>query len=217
MLVAHDLLLLMLDDESGKLLLSQAVANMGLAGAVMVDLTARGLIDLTGEHDRGRAGRLVVRSAPAPAEPVLRHGMDVVSQYQGRKPAAVVHPLSKGLREPLAAELVGAGILRHDEHKVMGLFRTTRLPANDSSHEAELRSHLWQVLTGEVPPDWRTGPLAGLLYAMNAVTTIITVPDKRAAKKRAKELSYGTWVPDAVRSAIQSTQAAAATSGTYGG
>nr|WP_042191204.1 GPP34 family phosphoprotein [Kibdelosporangium sp. MJ126-NF4]CEL19915.1 hypothetical protein [Kibdelosporangium sp. MJ126-NF4]CTQ97139.1 hypothetical protein [Kibdelosporangium sp. MJ126-NF4] len=208
MLAAHDLLLLVLDDETGKILPGLPMVDTALAGAVLVDLTVRGLVDLTGEHDHGRKGRLIMRSGQLPPEPVMQQGLNVISQLQGRKPDAALKPLAKGLRDQLAAELIHAGILRREEHKVLGLFRTNRLPANDSSYEAELRARLWHVLSGEVAPDWRTGPLIALLHAMNAVTTVISVPNKRAAKRRAKEIAYGTWASEAVRRAVQAMQAA---------
>nr|WP_052478675.1 GPP34 family phosphoprotein [Kibdelosporangium sp. MJ126-NF4]CEL19914.1 hypothetical protein [Kibdelosporangium sp. MJ126-NF4]CTQ97138.1 hypothetical protein [Kibdelosporangium sp. MJ126-NF4] len=204
MLTAHDLLLLMLDDETGKIH-GLSHADIALAGALLVDLDMHGLVELTGGQDSGKSGRLVVRSAPQPAEPVLRHGLEVVRDYQGRKPGAVLRPLSHGLRDQLAEDLVHAGILRYEEREkrtAVGLFRTTGLPANDDSHEAELRARLWQVFTGEADPDWRTGPLIGLLHAMDAATKVIFFPDRNAAKQVAQEIFYYTWVPEVVRTTI---------------
>jgi hypothetical protein len=54
---------------------------------------------------------------------------------------------------------------------------------------------------------------------MGAVTRVVSVDDKRAARRRAKEIAEGDWAADAVRGAVQEVQTAvtvavvAATSG----
>ncbi|MFC0106243.1 GOLPH3/VPS74 family protein [Kibdelosporangium aridum] len=202
MLTAHDLLLLVLDDETGRITPGVSEPDKAMAGAVLVDLAARGLVDVTDK------GRLVMLSAEPPTEPVLRRGLAVVEEFDGRKPEAALGRLAKGLREQLAGELVDGGILRREEHKVMGLFRTNRLLANNNSYESEMRSRLSLVLSGERQPDARTGPLIALLHAMDAVTKVLVVGDKKTAKRRAKEIAQGDWAATAVRKAVQAMQAA---------
>lgn len=205
MLVAHDLLLLLLDDETGKITSGAAEPDKALAGAVLIDLAARELVGVTTEDKKGR---LVALGGQEPPEAVLRQGLAVVREKEGQKPQSVLGPLAKGLRDQLASDLIEAGILRHEERKVLGLFRTTRLPAADSSHEAGLRAQLTAVLTGAAQPDGHTGPLIALLHAMGAVTSVIPVEDKRAAKRRAKEIADGDWAAAAVRKAVEEVQAA---------
>lgn len=212
MLLAHDLLLLFLDDETGRIVSGVSEPDMGLAGAVLVDLTSRGLVDIAGDNDEVRKGRLVLRPhREPPSDPVLRRGLDVVGQQMGRKPGSALGPLAKGLRDQLADDLVEARILRRSEHKILGLFRTTRLPANNHSHEAALRIELSKVLSGEQQPDERTGPLIALLHATDSVTKVFKVDDKRAVRKRAKQVAEGDWAAAAVRQAVQNIQAAVIT------
>ncbi|MET0233574.1 MAG: GPP34 family phosphoprotein [Kibdelosporangium sp.] len=208
MLVAHDLLLLLLDDETGKTATWVSDPDTALAGAVLVDLAARDLVSVAGDDDVVKKGRLVVRSSEVPPEPVLRRGLEVAREQEGRKPEYALGALAKGLRDQLAGELVSAGILRREEHKVLGLFRTQRLPSNDNTYENELRSRLSAVLTGAQQPDDRTGPLLALLHATDAVTRVLPVDDKRAAKRRAKEVAEGDWAAAAVRKAVQAVQSA---------
>lgn len=208
MLVAHDLLLLLLDDETGKITWHVHEPDKALAGALLIDLAARELVSVAGEGAAVKKGRLVVRAGAAPEEPVLRRALDVVAERAGRKPDAVLAPLAKGLRDQLADDLVAAGVLRREEHRSLGLFRTTRLPAADDSYENALRAELAAVLAGTRRPDGRTGPLIALLYGMDAVTKLVTVADKRTAKRHAKQVAEGDWAAAAVRDAVQATQQA---------
>jgi hypothetical protein len=63
MLLAEDLLLLVTDDASGKLSVPGAQADAGLGGANLVELTLLNRVDVTGERDQARPGRIIVRDA----------------------------------------------------------------------------------------------------------------------------------------------------------
>lgn len=201
MLIVHDLLLLLLDDETGKTVSWLSQPDKALAGAVLVDLAARGLVDVAD-------GRLVVRSGDAPTEPVLRRGVDLVRDKEGKKTDAVLGPLSKDLRDELADDLVSAGILRREERKVLGLFRTERLPSADDSYETTLRAALGEVLAGTRAPDNRAGPVIALLHAMDALSQVLALEDWKAAKARAKEIAEGEWADDVVRASVKAVQSA---------
>jgi hypothetical protein len=202
MLIAHDLLLLLLDDDTGKTVSWLSQPDKALAGAVVIELAARGLVDVSDD------GKLVVRDGAAPAEPVLRRGLDLVRDKEGKKPDAVLGPLAKDLRDELADDLVSAGVLRREEHKVLGLFRTERLPSNDDSYETTLRAQIGAVLAGATAPDHRTGPVIALLHAMDALSQVLDLEDKKAAKARAKEIAEGEWADDVVRASVKAVQSA---------
>jgi Golgi phosphoprotein 3 GPP34 len=65
MLLAEDLLLLVTDDASGRLSVPSAHVDAGLGGANLLELALMDKVGLSGEHDAGRAGRVLVRD-PAP-------------------------------------------------------------------------------------------------------------------------------------------------------
>ncbi|GAA1971069.1 GOLPH3/VPS74 family protein [Amycolatopsis minnesotensis] len=209
MLLAHDLLLLLLDDESGKLSASMHAPDKALAGAVLIELALNGAIDVGGAQDTVKPGRVKALDGKVPAHPVLRSAAEIVRANEGRKPDHVLGPIAKGLREELADELVREGILRRQEKRVLGLFPVERLPAADSAHEDALRTEITAVLAGQRRPDERTGPLISLLSAMNVVTRVFDVPDARAAKQLAKEIAKSDWAAAAVRRAVEAVQSAA--------
>ncbi|HEY7591668.1 MAG TPA: GPP34 family phosphoprotein [Actinophytocola sp.] len=207
MLLAEELLLLALDDESGKVVVTEL--DKGLAGAVLVELTLAERVRVAEKGESVRAGRLVLRPGPAPADPILANGLAVLAHREGRKPEYVLDALANDLRRKLADRLVEAGVLRREKRKVLGLFPAERLPAQDSTHEATVRERIRAALAG-ARPDERTAALISLLSALNAVTTVVAVPDKRAANRRANEIAKGQWAAAAVRKAIETVYAATA-------
>jgi Golgi phosphoprotein 3 GPP34 len=207
MLLAEELLLLALDDETGRIGVSQI--DRGLAGAVLLELALLGQVRVAEKGEDVRAGRLVLVPGPPPPHPVLAEGLAVLEGREGRKPEHVIDKLAKGLRDRLAGGLVQAGVLRHEKHRVLGLFPTHRLPAQDVAHEASVRERIASALSGATP-DERTAALIALLSALKAVTSVFDVPDKRAARRRAKEIAEGQWAATAVRKAVEAVYAATA-------
>jgi hypothetical protein len=60
-LLAEDLLLLVTDDASGRLLAPGVQVDAGLGGANLAELTLLNKVGLSGEGEAGKAGRIVVR------------------------------------------------------------------------------------------------------------------------------------------------------------
>lgn len=208
MLIAEDLLLLFTDDETGRGQLDSTKLQYGLAGAILLELALDGKIDIADEGEPVKKGRLVVRDATPPDDPVLADRLGLLREKEGQKPVNVLGALHKGLREQLLDGLAGRGILRQEKGKVLGLFPTTRWPAADSRHENDVRSRLRDVLVGGAQPDPRTGALVSLLVAVDAVGKVVESDDRRALKRRAKEVAEGAWAGDAVRKAVESMNAA---------
>lgn len=209
MLIAEDLLLLLYDDESGKPIVASTQLEYALAGAVLLELTLLGRIDLAGDGEDVKRGRLVVRDPAPTGNAVLDERLRIVEDKEGRKPKDLIGKLSKRLRDSLLQELANRGVLRAEHGKVMGLIPVIRWPANDARQEHELRTALDSVLRIGTTPDHRTAALIALLHAVDSVPKVITdAPDKRALKRRAKEIAESEWAADAVRKAVQAVQAA---------
>src|SRR5262245_16578516 len=209
MLIAEDLLLLLYADESGKPVLASTELDYALAGAVLLELALLGRIDIAGPGENVKSGRLIVRDQSPTGEPILDERLAMLAGRQGRRPKDVIAKLAKNLRGGLLNELAGRGILRRNPGKVLGLFPVTRWPANDARHEQEVRLALDSALRIGTQPDERTAALISLLHAVNAVPKVITdAPDRKALKRRAKQIAESAWAAEAVRSAVQAVQAA---------
>ena len=211
MLLAEDLLLLLTDDETGKLVATPAHVDLALGGAVLVELTMAGRVDVTGEGS-DKPGRLVVRDPSPPEDLVLAHGLEVVAERAGKKPVSAVAPLGKKLRGRLYERLVGYGVLRAEHDKVLGLFPRQVWPTEHAEHEAEVRARLEQVLVQGLTPDPRTAALVALLRALRVLPKVVDprvhALSKRELDHRAEALAEGDWAAESVRKAIDQLTAA---------
>lgn len=211
MLLAEDLLLLLTDDDTGRLVASASTVDIALGGAQLIELTLAGRVDLTREGE-GRKGRVVVRDGERLGDPLLDEALGVVVAHAGKKPAAVVGPLGKKLRERLYDRLVGHRVLRAEQGKVLGIFPTRSWPAADAAHERQVRALLEQALLTTLPPEPRTAALVSLLQALRSVHKVVDPRphglSRRQLEKRAKEIAEGEWASAAVRAAVDAMMAA---------
>ena len=208
MILAEDLLLLLYDDDSGRPVVDGTKVDFGLAGAVLLDLALQGRVAVAAKGERVRQGRLYVTDHESLGDPILDEALAGIGADDGRRtPKSILGMLKKGLRARLLYRLADRGILHREQRRVLGLFPTERWPAVDASHEREVRQRLHAVLSG-AEPDERTAAIVALLHALDAVPKVVPIDDRRAAKRRAKEVAEGAWAAEAVRKAIQDIQTA---------
>lgn len=212
MLLAEDLLLLLTDDDTGKLAASSADVDVALGGALLVELTLMQRVDVAGPDDGLRPGRLVVKNSDQTGDGLLDEALAIVEQKQGKKPQSVVTRLGKRVRVRLYARLVEAGILRAEEDRILGIFPTSRWPSKDAAHESSVRQGLVTALRVGATSEARTGALISLLLALNAVHKAVDPGSVGLSKKElhanAKRIAEGDWAAKAVRQAIDSMNAA---------
>jgi hypothetical protein len=218
MLLAEDLLLLVTNDVSGRLSVPSSQADAGLGGANLLELTLRGKVDISGPGDQGRPGRIIVRD-PAPAgDEVLDGARQILVAQQGKKPSAVITPLSKNLRPALYQRLAASGVLREERRRVLGVFPVRAWPAQDAGHEAGIRQQVAQALAQPGLPDERTAALISLLHALKCEHKVIDPRScgmsRRQLRTRAGEIAQGNWASDAVRKAIDEMVTAVAVAAT---
>jgi hypothetical protein len=208
MLIAEDLLLLLLDDESGKLT-NATYLDTGIGGALLVELALGGHVEVVKKEGMWARAKVHPAGAAPPADPVLSEALGVVAEKE-RTAQDLVGRLGKKRREPLLERLQADGIVRRDEGKVLGLFPSTRWPAADSSHEREVRRQLGDALVRGVDPAPRIAALVAVLSAMDLAHKVVDgegLPG-RQVKARAKEIADGDWAAKAVKDAISAAQAA---------
>src|SRR5215469_5028343 len=201
MLLAEDLLLLVTDDASGRLSAPAERVDAGLGGANLVELTLRNKVDLTGEQDPGRRGRIIVRDRSPAGDAVLDAALEILVARQGKKPSTLIKPLSKNLRRTLYQRLADRGVVP-----------VRRWPAEDASEEAEVRRLMTQALVQQEAPDTRTAALIALAHAVGCVDKIVDRRQhglsKRQLRTRAAEIAKGNWASEVVRKAIEEMMAA---------
>ena len=198
LILAEELLLLALHDEKGSTGFTQI--DPGLAGALLVDLGRLGALRPEGKE-------LAVVTDSVPQHPVLVRAHAAISASAKRRSAKFwVSRLPaelKPLTGTMAAPLVDRGVLTERRSKFLGLFPSTRFPEADPEPERALRSRLRAVLLGEREPATSDALLLGLLVPLDLVGSLVDKDQRRAAKKRAKEIADGGIVGTAVSNAVR--------------
>ncbi len=211
-LVAEDLLLCLTDDRTGRLVVSGSTVDVGLGGALLVELALRGRVAVAAAGERIRRGHLVVRDPTPTADPVLDDALAAVRAKEGRKPQHVVGGLGKGRRAQLYERLAAAGAVRREERRVLGLFPGRRWPAADVDRARGLRDRLAVALQRGATDDARVAALVSLLAALDALHRVVVPAQvgltRRELKERAKQIAAGEWAGKAVRDAIAGMNAA---------
>jgi hypothetical protein len=207
-LIAEDLLLLLLDDQSGKPHTSHL--DLALGGAVLVDLALVGLVEVASHGSL--LGSTKLRRAPGAmaGDRILAGALGAVAE---NKPAQrLVVKVGKGLLEPLAERQLRRGVLDRREEKVLGLVTRTRWPSRDPSRKEAIRRALVVILVQGGRPDARSAALIGLLLAVNRLHRTVSHPDAsaRRVKNRAKEVAEENWASPTIKDAVAVATAATA-------
>ncbi|HUR73272.1 MAG TPA: GPP34 family phosphoprotein [Sporichthya sp.] len=222
-LLAEDVLLLLLDDSGA--FVAGDNRKLALAGAVLAELALIGAVEVETEKGLWKRSRVVVEDPSTVADPVLTEALDDIAAKK-RSAQDLVNRLGKNLSDQLCARLVDHGLVRRVESKVFGLFPRTRWPVADSRYVQTLRASLRRALVDGEDPDQRTACVIAVLSAIDVVPQVVDRGplSKRELNNRAKQIAEGNWASEAVRKALQATQAAmvaavtastvAATSGT---
>lgn len=204
--LAEEFLLLVFDDDRGKPMIDGTKMDAAVAGAAIVELTLDGALGLS---EKGR----LVRTGRTPADPRLAELVEVVD---GRKPKDAVSKVSgvaawrnrsRGLRAALLADLAEAGALTEEKYKILKVFPSTAWKPGDGRAEAEILGRVRAVVVGARPPEDRTAALVSILHATDVLPKLFPDADKKAVKRRGKEISDGGWGGPAVRQAIQEVNA----------
>src|SRR5882757_768472 len=117
MLIAEDLLLLLYDDESGKPITGNPGLDYSLAGAVLIELTLLGKVDIAEAGDDVKEGRLKVLDTSSTGDAILDERLALLAEKSGQKPKNLLNKMSKHLRDQLLARLAERGILTADKDK----------------------------------------------------------------------------------------------------
>ena len=207
-LIAEDLLMLLLDDKSGRFTLTSH-HRQAVAGAVLAELALKGAVDIDRGKGLWKRNTARVVDATAVMDPVLRRAVDLIGK-KPTSPQTLVNRIGGDIERSLCERLAERGMVRKEQAKVLGLFSRTVWPAADSSRELQVRSDLRAALLDHSEPSQQIAVLIALLLAIGRVHKVIDSEGHTARdiKKRAKEVADGGWASDAVKKALDAAQAA---------
>ena len=208
MLIAEDLLLLLLDDESGKLT-NSTYLDTGIGGALLVELALGGHVEVV--KGSGMWARAKVHPTTRPVRPTRSW-----SRHSSSSPRR-----SAPRRTSSAGWARSAASRSWRDSRPTGSCAGRRTPCSDCSRGAAGRRSTaatrptyaassvtpWSAVS---TPTRRTAALVALLSSLDLAHKVVDregLP-ARELKKRAKQIADGDWAAKAVRDAVAAAQAA---------
>jgi hypothetical protein len=208
--LADDLLLVLLDPESGKPRTDATKLDYGLAGALLLELALTERVDVVGP--KPNKAKVIVLDRAAPEDELLADAVRRIAQ-KPRRADKLVPALAKGLRGRLLQRAEQRGDVRRERL----VLRRDRWPAAEDARRWALVTRLHDVLLTGATPDPRTAALVALLAAVDAAPAAVDAPDRatrKAVSRRAAQIGAGDWAAESVRRAVKAAQAAVAASAT---
>lgn len=201
LLLVEDLMLLLLDDESG-VTKGEGSLHWTLGGAVLMELALQGRVEI----DR----KQTVHAVPGPA---LGDGLlDDASARIEKRPryvGSVLAEIGPPLRARVLDRLVERGLIRRERSKLLGFIPTTRMPAQDPAYEAALLERVRAVLEDGETPDARTAALVAILSASGTLPQFHpAIRWSNAVATRGLKYQNGDWGAAAVNIAVVAQTAA---------
>jgi hypothetical protein len=207
-LIAEDVLLLLLDDESGKLT-ERTYLDVALGGALLTDLALREAVELPPKVSFWKTPRVTAVTGAGLEDPLLASSLALIAA-RPRTAQDLVKRLGKAGRGELFTRLVDQGQVGIERGSVLGVFSTTRYPAADPAYEDQLRAEVTAALVEGQSPDERTAAVIAVLSAIDRAHKVIDRHglSRGDVKRRAKEIAEGDWAAKAVRDAVRAAQSA---------
>lgn len=185
MQLAEELLLLLTDDQTGRMSVPERLLDIAVAGGALSELGAYEVVRVVkdGETIPGSFGEPVAPGRLAidpdvtpPKSAVLDHTLEVFRGMQGRKLTNVLPIMGRALYPTLHRTLQSAGVVTRDAPAPQSsMFPQTTWKTVDASHEKAVRSHIADVLLHGAAPDDRARHLIGLLEATR--TLFVAMPE----------------------------------------
>ena len=212
--LAEQLLLLALDDETGKLRqLPDRALDYGLAGAILADLTRAGRIEVADDSVK------VLDPNPvhsAPEDLGLRELVDGEVESLG----AVLSHLagdSHQLRQQVIRHLVEKGVLKEENKEILWVFHFSRYPLADPLAESSIKQRVRRIVMNREELTMRQSVLISLIQACQLGSILFTEEEWQTYRERIEEIARNDKIGSAVMKCLQEIQRAILEIRTYSG
>lgn len=185
--LAEELLLIALDDESGRLInLPPFWLDTALAAAILMELCLVGRLDTDPE-------RVVVLSAEPTGSAILDEVLALVVADRTTHPSSLwirrIGTRGPELCDQVIAGLVSRGVLKSVEKRLLWVFKTRVYPPTSGLEEQEVRSRLMTLLNNTEIPDTRDALLIGLLSATGIMGRLLSTSEATRLQPRIDQIA----------------------------
>lgn len=202
-LIAEEVLLLVTQDDKGGT--TTLHADVVVAGALLADLAVAGCLV---ETDKKVA---VAPDAAVKGPPILVDALEVVSNHDKPvKTKTLLEELRKQLKpvsDRVAERLVESGVLELRKVTFLRIPLGDKVPTVDPGPERALRARLADILVTGVTPSDRDAELVSILRAADLIGSVVDKEDRKAAKRRAKEIEGHGPASPAVKAVVDEVNA----------
>ncbi len=195
--ITENLLLLLLDNATGKPALDRARRERVLSAAVLLDLALTCRIRPAMDGEPVRAGRLLVLTGPDPADPVLDPALRLLKRRPLTAEAAIAK-LRRGIEPTLLRQLERTGQIRPVRLRGKLFNRTLAWPLNDRTRVNQARAEMLSALFDLRCPTPSTAAIISLLHAVDGLGALLSLNDRgwHWVHARAGEIAGGAWVDE---------------------
>lgn len=197
---AEEVILLLLDDEEGKLLrVPDWSLRYALAGGVLMDLALEDRIDTDLE-------KLILVDSEPLGDEILDPTLAAVASDDETRDARFWVEREAGradrIREAAIDGLVARGILERREGRFLWVFRSRRYPLIDGKAEREVKLRIMEVLFGDAVPTPRDVVIICLADACGILAQLLSKRELRRAMPRIGLIRKMDLIGRAVTAAI---------------
>lgn len=210
LLLHHELLLLALADDSGKVAFGDML-TIGLGGALLTELLLAERIAVVRDTTGLKRSWVEMRDRTPLGDALLDDALEQLATAKRRVQMSTAVTRLGGrrrLRHDVALALCARGILREDEQRILALFRRKVYPTVNPKPEQALVRRIRDVLDGGKTPDARTAALIGIAGLTNTLRAIYDRKTLRALKPRLKALAESHAGSRAAKKAVAAVHAA---------
>lgn len=207
---AEEILLLLLDDESGEFVPAPTWSRQcALAGAVLMDLALHNRIDTD-------LRKLVVVDPTPTGDDLLDPVLAAVNEESEVHDARfwverVAEEQSGRIQEQALTRLVNHRILESEGGRLLWVFRARRYPTIDGKAEREVKLRIMQVLFGDEIPGPREIVIICLADACHIFGHVLTEKELDQARDRIDVVRRMDLIGQAVSTAIRDIETSIAT------
>jgi len=160
-------LFLLAHDETGKLLIPEANAGAGLAGATLIELLLERRVAVAD-------GRLDVVDPTPTDDPEADATLEAIAANTAPcGPRAWVSWISHGAYERVGDAMVAAGLVRRTVVRRLGVLPASRTPVENSTDLVRVRSRVRYAVHGRERPEPETAALCGLVRVLRLESSLL--------------------------------------------
>ncbi|MEO0795048.1 MAG: GPP34 family phosphoprotein [Verrucomicrobiota bacterium] len=203
---SEEILLLALDDETGKLHpVPEGSLRLAIAGGLILELAFKGAVDTDDKN-------LQVLSRESVGDPLLD---DALAKIPEESPLSIQRALNAvsaegdEWRKRLFEGLIERGVLQQEEHRYLFVLKERRYPVVNDQEEQEVLSRIRSVvLDDSTIPDPRDIVIVCLMDACDLSNVVFSEDELAQHKERIEQLAKMDFVGQALTKAVNQIQQA---------